>query len=668
MSSNQTFLCLIILDYEKKLLINKLKLSIAGETFNATEKNLKIQINNFPKNVDDYYIEKIELIANNKIKRYFRLKINKNKENYYQIFLNEINNYAFNIGYFNLNSNEIPNQLDVTIKGQNYNFKEICSTDLPFIKAFGIINCDKTILINKKQEIFLEEDERGSFDVNFIASDNNHTIKIIKIHKNYYPYLKTNDNLKDKLDSTIKKVKNKLNDNKVKKSEFAIYLAEEIDLWKKYYLEDYKYFISNKIYPLNDYEYSLLLNYIIYLIIIKVNKHTESYPILKTFFNLLSILEEKKSKQIITGADVLSFIYYYYEHYCSAEKYKECLFHKKDFYKDLYDNSSIDWLDFEIVFIKECRIDCSYYKAIELLKNVVGNLDVNSKLLEILYFIDSGVGKIRKNKKKWNFKTSFTLSLISKENIISHIKNIIPNIIIRKDKSNQKECYANCDIYSGLMTIYEYTLLKKELSEAKKILIESEDKEDKYTIAIFLCLLHEICSHIKLVLKDKKITSPNIIHDPYNKYNDLRLERSESGRTLEYYISKDINKIKFLKFSFSPKSKLNDYKLWIDKDFSKINLIIDDLIINNSDRDYLQYALSYFPIRAENEKNNENEDNEEIEEKEENESSWEFSSPAITEGEEDIKENKLDNKEKFNDDEEFGERDFFEDIKPIVKY
>ena len=28
------------------------------------------------------------------------------------------------------------------------------------------------------------------------------------------------------------------------------------------------------------------------------------------------------------------------------------------------------------------------------------------------------------------------------------------------------------------MTIYEYTLLKKELSEAKKILIESEDKED----------------------------------------------------------------------------------------------------------------------------------------------------------------------------------------------
>ena len=266
MNSNQTFLCLVVLDYEKRLLINKLKLSIAGETFNPTKKDLKIKISNFPKNVDDYYIEKIELIVNDKIKRYFRLKIRKNKENYYQIFLSELNNYAFNIGYFNLNSNEMPNKLDVTIKGQNYNLKEICSTDLPFIKAFGVINCDKTILINKKQEIFLEEDKRGSFDVNFIASDNNYTIKIIKIHKNYYPNLKINDSLKENLDLITKRVKNKLSDSEVKKSEFAIYLAEEISLWKKLYLEDYKYFVSNKIYPLDDYEYSLLLKYIIILL------------------------------------------------------------------------------------------------------------------------------------------------------------------------------------------------------------------------------------------------------------------------------------------------------------------------------------------------------------------------------------------------------------------
>ena len=100
--------------------------------------------------------------------------------------------------------------MEVTIKGQNYKLKEICSTDLPFIKAFGIINCNKAILIDEKQEIFLEEDKRGSFYVNFIASDKNYSIKIIKIHKNYYPILKRNEELKNNLDLIIKKV----NDNK----------------------------------------------------------------------------------------------------------------------------------------------------------------------------------------------------------------------------------------------------------------------------------------------------------------------------------------------------------------------------------------------------------------------------------------------------------------------
>ena len=132
---------------------------------------------------------------------------------------------------------------------------------------------------------------------------------------------------------------------------------------------------------------------------------------------------------------------------------------------------------------------------------------------------------------------------------------------------------------------------KKTFSETKKILIEEEDKDDKYTISIFLCLLHEI---LKLVLKEKKINSPNIINDPYNKYNELRLEKAESGRILEYYINKDINKIEFLKFSFIPKSKLNDYKLWIDKDFNKINIIIEQLMEDNS-KQYLNYGLNYFP-------------------------------------------------------------------------
>ena len=414
MIENNTFLSFEVLDFGSNLLINRLKLRVVNQIFDVTENILKIKINKFPKNVDDYYIEKIELISNGKIKRYFRLKIHKNKVNYYQIFLKELNNFAFNISYFNINPQEIPSQLEVTMKNNNYILNQICSTDLPFIKSFGIINCDKTILINKKQEIFLEEDDRGSIDVNFIASNENYSIKIIKIHKNYYPSLKINENLNQNLITIIKDVKSKLNVVNIKKSEFSVYLAEHNNIWKKLYLEDYKYFVSNKIYPLNDCEYSLLLNYIIYLIIIKVNKHTESYPILKTFFNLLSTLEKKLEDDIITKRDILSFTYYFYENYCSVEKYKDCLEQKIKSYNDLYNNSSINWLDFEIIYLKECINDCPYNKAIKLLNNIVGNLNINSKLLEILYLIDSGVGKIRKNKKIKILKLLLIFHLLQK--------------------------------------------------------------------------------------------------------------------------------------------------------------------------------------------------------------------------------------------------------------
>ena len=212
-------------------------------------------------------------------------------------------------------------------------------------------------------------------------------------------------------------------------------------------------------YPLDDKDYSLLLNYITYLIIKKVDTHTESYPILKCFFDLLFKLEDKMENNVINQRDILSFTYYFYEHYCSNEKYKHCLDKKLESYQDIYDNSLIDWLDFDIVFIKECKKESAYNKAVKLLENILDNLKPNSKLLEVLYLYDSGSGKIKNNNKTDYSKISFNLSMITKENIISHIKNIIPNIIIRKseDINRKTDHYTECDIYSGIVTIYERT-------------------------------------------------------------------------------------------------------------------------------------------------------------------------------------------------------------------
>ena len=663
--SHDTIVTFIVLDFTEKLLINKLILKVTNIIININNNKPTVKIKNYPKNVDDYYVEKLELISDEKIKRYFRFRVYKYRTNLYYILLNVLNNFAFEIGYFNKSNFKLPQNLDIKIGNNVYNLKAICETDLPFINSFGIINCDKSIIINDKKEIFLDEEEKGSFNVNFIASGENYLIKILKIYKVYYPKLIKHKQSSDYLETIIKDTKNKLNDKNISKSEFSIFLTEHINIWKKLYLylEDYKHYITNKIYPLDDEDYSLLLHYIIYLILEKVNKHTESYPILKCFFNLLLKLENKMKEKLINQRDILAFTYYFYEHYCSIEKYKDCLDQKLNLYKNIYDNSLIDWLDFDIVFIKECNKESAYYKAVKLLENVLDNLKPNSKLLEILYLVDSGSGKIKNNNKFDYSKIAFNLSMISKKNIISHIKNIIPNMIIRKNKARNRKTdpYAECDIYSGIMTVYEETLFKIDFLEAKKILIDEPDENDNYTITLFLCLLHELCSHLKLLIKEKTIKSPNIINDPYDNYNDLELERAESGRTMEYYISNDINKIKFLKFSFSPKKDLYNHNLWTDENFEKLNLVIENLMKINDSKDYLSYEIDFFPSKKirENKESKDDEDDKEI-------SDWEYSSQGRS-NDEDVFQNKPDNKTK-NIEIEFENNSDIEDVKPIVKY
>ena len=162
-----------------------------------------------------------------------------------------------------------------------------------------------------------------------------------------------------------------------------------------------------------------------------------------------------------------------------------------------------------------------------------------------------------------------------------------------------------------------------------------------------------------IINKRKTIKSTNIINDPYDNYNELELDVAESGRTMEYYIIKDINKIKFLKFSFSPKKDLYNHTLWTDENFENLNLMIENLMKNDISNEYLNYEFGHFPMK----KDKDNEDKES-----DNEIDWEYSSPGISEGEVYFK-NKPDIKNKnFDKYEEFEYHSNIEDIKPIVKY
>ena len=64
-----TYLVLEIIDYNKKLLIKKVELKLENVILDVNGKILTININNFPKNVDDYYVENLILYYEEKKKK-----------------------------------------------------------------------------------------------------------------------------------------------------------------------------------------------------------------------------------------------------------------------------------------------------------------------------------------------------------------------------------------------------------------------------------------------------------------------------------------------------------------------------------------------------------------------------------------------------------------------
>ena len=610
MIDTSTYLKLEIIDYNKQLLITKLELLIVKALLDVNNNILMIDINNFPANVDDYYVETLILYSENPKKKIsYRIRIVKNQINYSYIKLNEINNKSFEIMYFNKNINNLPSKLNVKINDIEYNLCESCKSDIPFIRKFSLINCNSNFVINNNQEICTNIESKGSYEVDIIFqnNNNNYNMKIKEIVKEEYPKLKLSNYVE--LETFANKIKDNLNNN-LTKAQFSKFLTLLVKKKNKINIPNYIYFITNKVYPIGNLEYNLLINYIIYLIAENAVTHTESLIIFKTFFNSVNLLENKMQSNIINQRDILSFCNWFKDNYTFMNQYKRCLDEKIDNYEEIYNKGSTDWIDFELLFIKECNNESSYSKAFNLLEKVINNLTPKSSLLEILYFIDSGTAYSTNMKQEGK---SFNLSMTSKDNIIEHLNKVVPNIILRKKKNNEftsKNCYdAEYKFFPGIIIIYEEALFQDKLKEIKKILTDGADNDNKYVMPIFLILLHGICSHLKLATRSLKIQSPNIFNNPHNNYMELKMNNAEIGRILDFYISKDINQIKFLKFSFTSKSQLMDEKLWVDENFEKLNKMLEELM-KNAILDYLKYEMSYFPSDNEDNEDEDNFDNE----------------------------------------------------------
>ena len=130
----------------------------------------------------------------------------------------------------------------------------------------------------------------------------------------------------------------------------------------------------------------------------------------------------------------------------------------------------------------------------------------------------------------------------------------------------------------GIIECFEGTRYEMDENELNLILIETEDNECKYTMPLIMIFFHELFGHAKHRLDCCSI-SPSHFYNPYNNYKlSFHCVAGESGRLFEFYISPDINIIKYLQFSLFPNKDLLLTKLWVSQDLKELRNIVKEKI------------------------------------------------------------------------------------------
>ena len=111
-----------------------------------------------------------------------------------------------------------------------------------------------------------------------------------------------------------------------------------------------------------------------------------------------------------------------------------------------------------------------------------------------------------------------------------------------------------------------------------------------------MVLIHECFCHGKIRLSGEENESPNYFYNPHNDYElSYHTMNGESGRIFEFYISKNKDVIRFLKYSLQPLSELLEVDLWVGKNLDRLNQIINKKM-ENFDMDLIEdQKIAFFP-------------------------------------------------------------------------
>ena len=327
-------------------------------------------------------------------------------------------------------------------------------------------------------------------------------------------------------------------------------------------LTNLSYLLSRNInLHLSNEEFDICLGYVIYILGKEIAFDIDAIIFAGLIIDLLNELQTNLGDR---NLNILKILLWFNKSYL----------YQRDFIRSFSSNKDLkvskSCLDFKLCYPKKGAENTPYHNAYIFLNNLIDKLSEDSFLLEIFYLIDSKASnhKIYKDCRLFNF------SLLSLEQIKSHLKNLIPEVIIRFKKPIKPLFNSSDTINYGLVKIYENEIIKSEI-DSDKYLINEKDIDCKYSIPIIMVLIYELFFLGKIRLNHEENESPNYSNNPPNDYELIYLIcEGLSKRLFTFYFSKDKDVISFLKYSLQPLSELLEADLWVGKNLDKLNQIV----------------------------------------------------------------------------------------------
>lgn len=278
--------------------------------------------------------------------------------------------------------------------------------------------------------------------------------------------------------------------------------------------------------------------------------------------------------------------------------------YNKIFANSLKSGEKINYIN--IINIEKEEPTNPYLKAIQFIKDIIINLKEESRLFEIFLYLDSDsienllisrektsvqfIDNFGNNKQIYYGKnpTEYGVNMANIDEVRSHLLKLIPKYIIRIDSKIKFNAYY--DQNSKIMHLNENRLFNLDSQILSQIFKQDDELKEIYILPIIIEILHELFAHGKKRLKDKDSHSPEEYRDSKHNYKRCKVQKKveefkiidypESGMVLENYISENRNIMRWLKkiHGKNEGKKIMDISLWIEKDFKKLENLVQNFI------------------------------------------------------------------------------------------